>query len=476
MRLLFVAYCMVDNENGDSLIGVYKRCLRIGVEMHRRGHEVHILCDQRHRFRDPLAKVAGKIFRFLDLPMGALFRSEHVRRRYIRGAIQQRKFDMVVIGECPLGGSLLDVTLAASELEIPLVLLDNAYGPVMAKLFVWRHGNLFDGVILTGPASFHPRKTKPFYCGVPPLVSGDADAAAPLLDELKLRSGNIVTVLGYERKAETLAINLLLENNPNCDFLFIVRNPEQTLQRLESLPPELKAKTRVIDPPAESVLFSLLRHSRLAIGKCGFMQVSESLALRTPFLALYYRGCFSRLTLPARARRYVHSTTSTDAEPGTVRAFERLLNADPEDIAKVHDGRFDALERMAQFLEDLPKTRRPGLGRQAERWGYKKAMVAAALTQKHSGKAIEVDWIRCMRMHDMLFGRIDCLAVAYRSEGVPRFTTLCGRRYWSLLFGRMLLRRATRTIPENLILFRAPGGRSTIEEGREEGYKDPPSG
>jgi len=81
-----------------------------------------------------------------------------------------------------------------------------------------------------------------------------------------------------------------------------------------------------------------------------------------------------------------------------------------------------------------------------------------------------------MRLRDMPFGRVDCLAVAYRSEGVPRFTSLCGRRYWSLLFGRLLLRRATKNIPENLILYRAPNGRSTIEEGRNEGYEEVPVG
>jgi len=85
------------------------------------------------------------------------------------------------------------------------------------------------------------------------------------------------------------------------------------------------------------------------------------------------------LTLPARARRYVYSTESTDAAPATVHAFERLLQADPEDMARIHDGSFDALERMAEFIERLPRNPRAGLTEKAERWGYKKATVAAAL-------------------------------------------------------------------------------------------------
>lgn len=476
MRILFVAYCIISNGDGDSLIGVYKRCLRIGLEMHRRGHEVHILCDRRHEFRDPLVKETAKIFHFIDLPGGVHFMaSEKVRRRYLRARYSEANLDMVVIGECPLGGSLLDAAVVASELELPMVLLDNAYSPIMVKLFMRRHAALFDGVILTGPQSFHPAKASTFYCGVPPLLAGDPAAALPLLEELKLDAGKLITVLGYEHKAEILATNLLLACGPtDNNFLFIVRRPQETLRRLEVLPSEVREKVRVIPLPSESTLFSLLKHSSLAIGKCGFMQVSESLALGTPFLAVFYKGCFSTIAMLPRAQRYVHSTIKTEADASTLAAFERLLHANAEDLSRLHDGRFDGLSRTADFLENMLRIPRTGVTEETERLGYRKSKVTAALERKHPGKQIEIEWMRGMRMGDSFFGHTDCLAIAYRCAGVRRFTTLCGRKYWSLLLGRMLLRRATTHIPEQRILYRGWGGRFTIEEDRRESYVPPP--
>jgi len=58
VRILFVAYCMINNENGDSLIGVYKRSLRIAMEMVRRGHEVWMFCTGRQDYRDELTTQA----------------------------------------------------------------------------------------------------------------------------------------------------------------------------------------------------------------------------------------------------------------------------------------------------------------------------------------------------------------------------------------------------------------------------------
>lgn len=40
MRILFVADRMIDNENGDSRIGVCERCLRIGLEWAERWQEI----------------------------------------------------------------------------------------------------------------------------------------------------------------------------------------------------------------------------------------------------------------------------------------------------------------------------------------------------------------------------------------------------------------------------------------------------
>lgn len=40
MRIPFVAYRMIDNENGDPLVGVCERCLCIGLELAERRQEI----------------------------------------------------------------------------------------------------------------------------------------------------------------------------------------------------------------------------------------------------------------------------------------------------------------------------------------------------------------------------------------------------------------------------------------------------
>jgi hypothetical protein len=466
MKILFVAYSMIDNSNGDTLIGVYKRCLRIGFEMQARGHEIWVHCVGCPKFRDPLVESALRSFKYLDVPGGIQFvQSPRVRRRYLRKYFAREQFDMVVIGEVPIRGALLDATLVASELKIPLVLLDNAYRPLLARNFVRRHGNLFDGIVLTGLSSFHPRNMGAFYCAAPPFLRGEADAALPLLCELQLQGTRFVTVLGYERKAAVLAVNLLKDGvDPDSHFLFLVRDPEILQEHLKTLSPELQARCRVIASPTENILFSLLKHSRLVIGKCGFMQASEALALGTPFLGIYYRGCFSTITLPFEAQRYVHSTGHVNADASTRRAFERLLRVEPSALGGLHEGGLDGLERVASFLESMPLTQRPGVMKESARLGYTVPSVTRALRKKHHRKEIVVESVRATRVHDAPMGRFDYVAVHYRCAGVPRFAILLGRRYWAPISGPFLLRRALRAIPKSAILYRSWTLRYSLEE------------
>src|SRR5271170_6038095 len=105
VRVLFVAYCMIDNKNGDSLIGVYKRSLRIGMEMARRGHEVWMFCTGRQDYNDELTAQAKGRIRFLDFPHKLLFsRSEALKRRFYRMTFHRLKLDLMVVGEAPLAG------------------------------------------------------------------------------------------------------------------------------------------------------------------------------------------------------------------------------------------------------------------------------------------------------------------------------------------------------------------------------------
>jgi len=353
---------MINNENGDSLIGVYKRALRIGMEMARRGHDVWMFCPGREHYHDELTDQAESYIHYLDMPLKVLFcPSAEVKSRYFRMAIRRLRLDLVVVGEEPNDGTLRDTTLCAMNLGIRLVVLDNAYSPSMARMFVDSNAPTFDGIVLTGPSSLQLRKPPEYYCAAPPYIEGSSAEAQTLLDQSGLLPTRLITVLGYERKAQQLAIALLPKLvEHGCAAIFLVPDPQESRERVSALPREVAQQILVLPTPSENLLFGCLQLSNLVIGKCGFMQVSESLALGTPFLGITYRGCFSLKLLPKPVRRFVHAAERVRVDAATVDAAVRLIHISHDEIRRIHDGKFGARSIVADFLERLPPGRRNG--------------------------------------------------------------------------------------------------------------------
>lgn len=466
MRILFVAYCMINNENGDSLIGVYKRCLRIGIEMVRRGHEVSVFCTGREAYRDATVERAESMMRFIDFPLKALFcPSVEVRRRYYRRIFHRLAPQLVVVGEAPLAGTLLDSTLCAAGMGIPVVVLDNAYSPSLAEAFEESHGPMLDGLILTGPRSFQMPDPPEHYCAAPPFILGSGCEANALLQELGVEAQKLITVLGYERKAETLAAALLAARpDEDCAAIFLTPEPLEAARRLEWLPERIRARVRFLKPPDEAVLFSLMARSSLAIGKCGFMQVSESFALGTPFIGIYYRGCFSVELLQPRARAFIHSTPSQEADPPTIDAFERFLRLEPEEIRGLHEGGFDGLRQAGDFLETLPPSPRRKTREEAARQGFTNEIVARSLAPLHAGTTVEVAWTRCSRLRNYPQCRIDSVTAGYSVSGRRKQAFLWGRRYAEPRFAEQDRILAEAADSGRRILFRSDDGLLILEK------------
>jgi hypothetical protein len=457
---------MINNENGDSLIGVYKRCLRIGLEMARRGHEVTMFCTGRSAYRDATVDRAELTMKFIDFPFGALFcPSVEVRRRYYRKAFRRVDPQLVVVGEVPLAGTLLDSTLCAVGLGVPVVVLDNAYSPMLAQVFQESHGPMLDGIILTGPGTFQMPDPPSYYCAAPPFISGTGHEADSLLDKLGVGAGKLITVLGYERKAETLAASLLAARpEEDWEAIFLTPEPDEARSSLQGLPDGVLRHIRFVKPPEEAVLFSLLARSAMAIGKCGFMQVSESLALGTPFIGIHYRGCFAVEMLTSRAREFIHSTGSQEAEPETLQAFDRFLHLDPEEIRSLHHGGFDGLTQAADFLERLPSDPRAETTQEAAHLGYTRAAISESLTALHPGAGIDVDWVRASRLRNFPQCRIDCVTAGYTSSGRRRQAFLWGRQYAEDCYAEQDLALAQDPLSLRRILFRSEDRLLIIEK------------
>lgn len=361
MRVLFMAYSVPGEK---PLIGVYKRAIRVGLEMLERGHDVWMICPGRKGFRDELVLCANRKISFLDpprsiedLPTGEL------ACRYYRMAFRRLAVDMVVIGEAPLGGQLRMATLAALQLGIRVVLLDNAYSPELARLFVGQW-YMFDGIVLTGPSSFQ-LPDPPDYClAVPPFVEPPSNEAERLLSDLP-PFARLITVLGYDGKVVDFARKLLSELIELSEYdyrsVFLVSRPDQWSRDLKTLLHASFDRIRVLPLPSEGVLFGLVRRSDLVIGHCGFMQMSECLALQTPFLGINYPGCSGASFLPERAARFVHVANGAQPDKATVHAALQLLQTSREEMRGVHDGAFGAKAMVADFLETLSTSTHPNM-------------------------------------------------------------------------------------------------------------------
>jgi hypothetical protein len=475
MRILFVAYCMINNENGDSLIGVYKRSLRIGLEMARRGHEVWVFCTGREGYSDATTLAAAQHLKFLDVRMEVLLSpSVELRRRYYRLLFRRLRPDMVVAGEVPLAGTILESAVCAAGLGIPVVVLDNAYSPDMAELFVASHGAMADGVVLTGPSSFHMRRAPSYYCAAPPFVQASGETADSLLRNLGLSGKRLITVLAYERKAETLAAALLAHSAIQpCEAVFLTAQPREAEERLAWLPADVRTQVRVLAPPAEGALFSLLHRSSLVVGKCGFMQVSESLALGTPFIGIDYRGCFPVDSLPHRARKFVHATRTVEPDRETVKAAAKFLKTSPGKLRKLHDGQFSGVRLVADFLEAMPRTPRTSTTVECARLGYVEGVVSPALEQLTGRTDIHMRSIRSTRLRNLDGGRIDNLSVIYECGGAQRHALLWGRRYDDPAAARRDLEIARRPDSPRRLLHYSPASRVAIEVDIGEPYLPP---
>lgn len=432
MKILFVSYCF-GGVNAQVLIGVYKRCLRIAMELHNRGHDIIMYCTGRTAYHDELTETAEKKIRFVDIPFSEeSYEKSEKNRQVLLKEISQINPDLIVIGEAPLAGALLDSTLAGIELEIPVVVLDNVYNPLFANHFCSTYASMADGIILSGPTSFQMQNNPLTYLHqVPPYIDSSPMTARKILDEeFGEKVGLLMTVLAYDGKVEKLGISLLEKlDMPDLRVLFLSRNPGKCMQQLEHLPGDKRKKARAITPPADPMLFGLLELSRLSVVKHGFMQVSECMALRTPVIVVYYEGPRWLDILPADCRPFAFFTSNAEADPVILEKARQFLNMDSIEMSAVHNGEFGAAAKSADFLEAFPLKQREGTWRECSKWGFTKARIFTALENLHPGKKVDLFLMRCMRLRNLTAYKIYSIICGCTIDGKKQFTRLWGRVY-----------------------------------------------
>jgi|GEM_PF-1523732 len=465
-NFLFVAYCF-GNDRGHTMIGVYKRALRVGLELVERGNNVVFYCSGRRHFHDPEIARAEEQMTFVDIPYGhpAYEGVESNRANFLKHIVDVKP-DVVVIGEAPLAGPLLEATLCTVELEIPVVCLDNAYQPLFVRVFCHNHGGIFDGIILTGPSSLHLKDAPDYLVQVSPYVKPSAEQARKLLiEKLGLRDSKLIVVLAYDHNVEALGLSALEAlNEPDVNAVFIVSDVGRAEGCLRALPSSIRKSTRAILPQPDPILFGLLELAQAAIVKLGFMQVTESLSLHTPVVGLYYPGCFSIGFLPKIYHSYIHATTKTTADPDTVIALREFLQLDSDALTVIHNGAFDAVEQAADYLEALPLVRRQGVCQHTAQLGFTKERIYEAVAVLEKNRHVEIHECRSSSLRGMPSQKVLALTCAYSVGGARRFARLWGRLFRSPAATDAELKCAAVAGSRREILYASSADRVVIEK------------
>jgi hypothetical protein len=441
VKVLLVTYCLL-RDHRESMIGVYKRSLRVGIALSDRGHEVLLLNPgSTSLFSDDLTERALRRITVVDLPYidvtgeGEMGLDETGHKRQV--LLEQLPVigpDLVVLGESPLSGTLLEVALCTAELGIPVGILDNAYSPVMVTYMCKNNGGIADGLVLTGPSSFHNRRIPahighlPPFIQVPPFVENVPGAARGLVTDLLGSAGDrLITVFAYDPKVEQVALDVAsnLEGS-GSSMLFLSRHPDSLRKRLANLDSDIAVQA--IPPPSDPVLFDLLRMSRIAIVKYGFMQVTEAISLGTPVLAVYYDSPHWLKYTPIRNRPFIRVTSGNSMEE-TIAAVEQLMDIDGRELVDVHTGGFDAADEAARFLEQLPgRGRRDTLADCADK-GLSLDRMTTALTELENGTPVTMRSLHGMRVTSSRQQEVYALVSNYTAAEHQRVARLKGSVY-----------------------------------------------
>lgn len=395
MRILFVSYCFGTGRIHRQ-IGVYKRCLRLGLALRGRGHEVFIHCTGFHTYEDSLTREAFGQLQFLDPgPPDSGQDPAFARRfrRHCKATLSAVKPDQVLIGELPLAGSLLEMSLCAIEAEIPVTIVDNLYSPELGVLAWDQQQGFADRFLCAGPSSFHAPVDSPRWGQVAPFVTPDNRIPQPGAPQ------KTVTVLGYDPGVEDIGVALYESFRDRAiRFVFLTPREEELKRRLAGMTGGGAATVEILAPPDDSTYFTIVGLADLVIAKQGYMQLTECLALRTPVFMIHRGNRVWAHELPEAVRPFIYTLQGDSLTPEARAEADRLLGLEPEMLEIMHQGNPSGIEDAVQFVEQLPADPVTLLGDELAQFGISRDHLAQALEAKLGEAGAEIRGARGLRV------------------------------------------------------------------------------
>ncbi len=284
-RVVFVTYYVIWPV---GMIGVFKRCLRI-IERMSADFDVHMLHFGALPVDDPVfRRVQSRVT--IENNIAGEQLAEKMRAYY-----QKIQPKAVIFGECPVAGSMLMAYRTAPKHSARLIGIDNYSGHWLSMLTATGFRRvqqwLFLGLLPKGKLELARWR----YAVAPPLVS-----APPALGSARDR----ICVLGYDRATLVAAFDILNRLPPGENVeLFLSDDVDALTAGLpyDTLPHRLTRTFNATDPD----LFASFARAKVVLGKAGFQQMVESMALGAPIVCQMYDTGVRNFLVPRYLKPYV---------------------------------------------------------------------------------------------------------------------------------------------------------------------------
>ncbi len=303
-RVVFVTYYIIWPV---AMIGVFKRCLRI-IERMSDEFDVHMLHFGALPVDDPVfRRVAPRITIENNIS------GENLRQKMV-DYYRQIGPKAVIFGESPCAGSMLMAYRTAPSNGTRLIAIDNYYGHLIGLItaagFHRVQRWLFLGLLPVGEVD----RSRWRYEVAPPLVFAAPETARAPRDR--------ICVLGYDRATLVTAHDILSHLPAGEQVELFLSDQAEALTKdipFDELPHRLIRTYNATDGD----LFASFARAKVVLGKAGFQQIVESIALGAPIVCQMYQTGVQTLLVPRYLRPYVQLVESKKDRD---RAMPRIAN------------------------------------------------------------------------------------------------------------------------------------------------------